>query len=176
MAGLGDLVQEIREASRSIEMGDARTGKRLEQIEKSVDSLFVKIGRPGASGDCDDAGFERTATEMCKSRHAITVNKVEEVEYSPSGPEIDQAINAQRGLRAYLRHGDMDRLAPEYRKGLSAFSFGPPGNFLLPPTQADRMLSCLVNPTDLSGLVDKVSISGPFSDRQRALSARRLGL
>jgi len=55
----------------------------------------------------------------------------------------------------------MNRLAPEYRKGLSAFSFGAPGNFLLPPTQADRVLSCLTNPTDLSGLVDKVSISGP---------------
>jgi hypothetical protein len=60
-----------------------------------------------------------------------------------------------------LRHGDLDRLAPEHRKSLSAFSFGPPGNFLLPPTQANRVLSCLVYPTNLSGLVDKVTISGP---------------
>jgi hypothetical protein len=98
---------------------------------------------------------------MCKQRHDITSNKVEETEYRPSSLEVDQAINAQRGLKAYLRHGDLNRLPTEHRKGLSAFSFGPPGNFLLPPTQANRVLSCLVYPTNLSGLVDKVTISGP---------------
>jgi hypothetical protein len=35
MAGLSDLVAEIKEASRNIELGDARTGKRLEVIEPS---------------------------------------------------------------------------------------------------------------------------------------------
>jgi hypothetical protein len=44
---------------------------------------------------------------MCRSRHAITVNKVEEVDYSPSSAEVDQAINAQRGLKTYLRQGDL---------------------------------------------------------------------
>jgi hypothetical protein len=134
--------------------------------------LFKRSGRPGTEIG-NDGAERKDAVEMCKSLRAITVNKVEEVEYSPSSAEIDQAINAQRGLKAYLRHGDMNRLAPEYRKGLSAFSCGPPGNFLLPPTQANRVLSCLVNPTDLSGLVDKVSISGPsfvfFRSIMRAL-------
>lgn len=35
-AGLGELVEQIRETSRSLEQGDARIGKRLDSIEKSV--------------------------------------------------------------------------------------------------------------------------------------------
>jgi HK97 family phage major capsid protein len=86
---------------------------------------------------------------------------VEETEYRPSSAEVDQAISAQRGLKAFLRHGDLDRLPTEHRKGLSAFIFGPTGNFLLPPTQASRVLSCLIYASNLASLVERVAISGP---------------
>jgi hypothetical protein len=158
--GMSDLIAQIGEVSRSIAQSDTKFAHRLDGIEANVNELFRKTHRPGPDGG--DFGFERKeAREFCKQRHDLTVNKVEELEYSPSSAEVDQAINAQRGLKAFLRHGDLNRLPTEHRKGLSAFSFGPPGNFLLPPTQASRVLSCLVYPTNLSGLVDKVSISGP---------------
>src|SRR5262249_22805393 len=62
--------------------------------------------------------------------------------------------------RGYLRHGNVERLDSLERKSLSSFSFsGAAGSFLLPPTMSDRVLSCLVSPTDLSGLVDSITIS-----------------
>ena len=75
---------------------DAGFGQRLDGIEASVNELFRKTGHPGA--ESGDASFERkSAIEMCKSRHAITVNKVEEVEYCPSSAKIDQAMRTQDG-------------------------------------------------------------------------------
>jgi hypothetical protein len=102
--GLGALVSEIKQASENITQADANNARRLESIEGSINDLYRKVGRPGAEGGRDDVTFERKdATEMCKSRHANTVKKVEEVDYSPSGAEVDEAIAAQRGLKAYLR-------------------------------------------------------------------------
>jgi hypothetical protein len=48
-AGLGDLVEQIKEASRSIEQNDARTRKRLEATEASINEFFRKTSRPAAS-------------------------------------------------------------------------------------------------------------------------------
>jgi hypothetical protein len=162
MTGLNDLVAQVKQVTDDIRVADSSFGKRLNSVEANINELYRKTSRPAFGGEREDASFERKeAVAMCQSRRALTVNKVEEREYSPSSAEVDQAISAQHALKAYLRHGDLDRLGPEHRKGLSAFSFGPPGNFLLPPTQANRVLSCLVYPTNLSGLVDKVTKSGP---------------
>jgi len=43
---------------------------------------------------------------------------------------------------------------------LSSFSFGNNG-FLLAPEMSNRVLSCIVQPTDLSGLMDSIAISSP---------------
>jgi HK97 family phage major capsid protein len=167
-AGLAGLVREIKSASENIRVADEANKQvldgvraRQDSLETSINDLYKRAGRPGAEHNPSETTERRDAIEMCKARHANTVKKAEEVEYSPPSAEVDSAIAAQRGLRQYLRHGNMDKLSGEYRKSLSAFSFGPPGNFLLPPTQASRILSCLVDPTDLSGLVDQVTISGP---------------
>src|SRR5262249_50250724 len=46
------------------------------------------------------------------------------------------------------------------RKSMTSFSFGT-NQFILPPTLASQVLSCIVDPTDLTGLVNNVTISGP---------------
>jgi HK97 family phage major capsid protein len=160
MTGLGDLVAEVKKASENITQSDNVFTKRLDGIEGSVNELFRRTGRPGGfiDGSTDEC---KEALEMCRVRHSTLVAKHEDAEYAPRAAEVDQAISAQKALSQYLRHGDLNRLAPEYRKSLSAFSFGPPGNMLLPPVQANRILSCLVSPTDLSGLFDQVTIAGP---------------
>jgi HK97 family phage major capsid protein len=61
-------------------------------------------------------------------------------------------------LRALIRHGDQNKLDVHERKSLSAFSFGT-NQFLLPPELSNQTLSCLVDPSDLSGLVNRVQIS-----------------
>jgi HK97 family phage major capsid protein len=81
-------------------------------------------------------------------------------DYTPGSAEIHTAMRARQGLKALFRSGNVDRIEPEFRKELSAFSFGNNG-FLLAPEMSNRVLSCLVDPTDLSGLVDSITISSP---------------
>jgi hypothetical protein len=57
-----------------------------------------------------------------------------------------------------IRHGDVLRFDNFERKSLSAFQFGTNG-FILPPERSNIVLSCLVEPSDLSGLVNHVQIS-----------------
>jgi hypothetical protein len=87
-SGLGDLVDQIKDASASIAQSDTAFNTRLNGFEKSLNELYLKTCRPGFDGGHDNASFERKeAIDFCKSRHAITVNKVEEAEY-------DQTIGA----------------------------------------------------------------------------------
>jgi hypothetical protein len=43
---------------------------------------------------------------------------------------------------------------------MSNFSFGT-NSFIMPPALASQILSCIVDPTDLTGLVNVVQISAP---------------
>jgi len=85
---------------------------------------------------------------------------VNTVDYTPSSTEIQAAMLARRGLKQLFRAGHIDRVDPEFRKSLSSFSFGNSG-FMLMPEMSTRVLSCLVDPTDLSGLMDSITISSP---------------
>jgi len=91
----------------------------------------------------------------------VTMPRVEAnvaVDYAPSYDEIAEATLATEGLRQLFRHGDVTRLSTECRKSLSPFSFG--GNsFLLALEMSNQVISCIVDPTDLAGLMDQVSIS-----------------
>jgi HK97 family phage major capsid protein len=58
-----------------------------------------------------------------------------------------------------FRHGDQNRLPLEFRKSLTAFSLGANG-VILAPQISDQVLSCLVDPSDVTGIVNNVTISG----------------
>jgi hypothetical protein len=77
--GLGDP-RAIKQTSRSIKQSDSTFTKRLDGLEDSANELFRKTQRPGGfGGDRDDAGLERksatdkSATEMCRIKHALDV-------------------------------------------------------------------------------------------------------
>jgi HK97 family phage major capsid protein len=55
---------------------------------------------------------------------------------------------------------DHQTLSPEHRKALSSFVFGSNG-FILQPEMSSRILSCLVDETDVAGLMQNITISGP---------------
>jgi HK97 family phage major capsid protein len=95
---------------------------------------------------------------MCRTKHALDVPKIETAEYNPPAAYVDEAIAARRGLRALIRHGDMNKLDAFERKSLSAFSLGT-NQFMMAPEMSNQVLSCLVDPSDLSGLVNQVTIS-----------------
>jgi len=60
---------------------------------------------------------------------------------------------------ALMKTTDVGRLPDFQRKALSSFSFGANG-FLLPVEMSDRILSCLTGPTDITALMDNVTVSG----------------
>jgi HK97 family phage major capsid protein len=156
------LVDEIRQASGAFERGDNAVNRRVDKLETSINELFRKTSRPGADWVADDdAAFAcKSATEMCKVRRALTVPKIDggvADDYTPSSSEIDEALAARKALKSLFRNGEA-RLDHLQKKSLSSFSFGT-NAFLLPPEMSTRVLSCLVSPTDVSGLADHVQIS-----------------
>lgn len=163
MTGLANLVEQIKDASRNIEQGDAKFANRLDAIEKSVNDLYLKTQRPGGfSGDSDDVITERkSAIELCNTRHnlAISKNDGSAADYTPSSSEIDEAMLCRKALHNLFRHGDPARLEPMERKSLTSFSFGA-NAWILAPDMSNQVLSCILDPTDLVGMMNNVNISG----------------
>jgi hypothetical protein len=143
MAGLSDLVREIKLASENIRKTDDANREKLEGIEANVNELFKRTGRPGGYADHRDTDVRKDAAAMLVAKHSIDVPRFETTEYQPSSSQVDEALMAMRGLRQLIRHGDPNKLSGEVHKSLSAFSFGA-NSFALSPVQSDRALSCLV--------------------------------
>jgi HK97 family phage major capsid protein len=102
---------------------------------------------------------------MCAIRHAERVPKDDGVTktYLPSSGEIDEALAARRAFSHVVRHGSPSKLDAFEQKSLSAFSFAGTG-MLLPPERMSEVLSCIVYPSDVSGLMGRVNISGPAAE------------
>src|SRR5262249_55334086 len=157
------LVAEIRKASENIAQGDARMNQRLEGIEQSVNELYKTTQRPGAAWETkDESNFERKeAIGLCRNRRALTVPKIDggvSDDYTPHASEIDEALVCRKAMKALMRYGDPARLDQTFQKSLSAFSFGGSG-YLLPPEISNQVLRCIVDPTDITGMVNRVAIS-----------------
>jgi HK97 family phage major capsid protein len=161
------LIKEIKEARQAVEGRDAKMAQRFAEIEKSVNDLFVRVGRPGGGeslgGYAGDAGLERKdAIGLCLTKHMLAVPKVDGVqpEYVPTSGEIDEALTAKKAISKLFRHADLGRLEQIERKSLSAFNFGNNG-FILTPEMSSRVLSCLEDSTDIASLMHNEQISGP---------------
>jgi len=161
---LAKLVNEIRKAAADMVDGDARTNARIDQLAKSLDGVLVRLNRPGTERGASDNEIEirKQAADFCILRRNVTVPKSDggANNYVPSPSEIDDAITARTALTNLWRLGDPNRLQGDQRKSLSSFMFGT-NEFLLPPVMATQVLSCITDLTDVSGLVNTVTISGP---------------
>jgi HK97 family phage major capsid protein len=107
--------------------------------------------------------MRRVSSTSRKPRDYLTARHVLKAGPSPlplefGGQEIDQAIAARKAFVSYIRSGDFQRMLDPERKALSEFALGALG-VLVPPQISDRILSCLVNPGDLTGIVDSMTIS-----------------
>jgi HK97 family phage major capsid protein len=157
------FMAEFKQASEAIAAADSRFDRRLDSFEQSLNELYRKAGRPRGGGDRDDADTERrSAIEMCKVRRSLQVTKDDgsDKEYSPGSAEIEEAIAHRKAFSHVIRHGSPAKLDGFHQKSLSAFSFAGTG-MLLPPERMSEVLSCIVYPSDISGLVGRVNISGP---------------
>jgi HK97 family phage major capsid protein len=162
-SSLAALVEEVRAAAADMADGDAKTNARIDHLSKSLDSVLIRLNRPGAEPGAanDNDLIRKEAIGLCHVRRALQVPKNDGMTtYEPSHAEIEDAQNYRRGLHSLWRHGDPNRLEQNIRKSLTSFSLGT-NQFIMPPTLASQVLSCIVDPTDLAGLVNSVNISGP---------------
>ena len=156
---LANVAAMIRSASEGIEARD----KRIRALEQSVNDLLLKMGRPGG-GDFNAAGRDarESAIGLLEQKHCSVATKrdVSLPEQHFSEAQIDEAKLAIAGIRSLMHSTSIDRVPLDQRKALSAFSFGSQG-FLLAPEMSQTILSCLETTTDIAGLMNNVSISGP---------------
>jgi HK97 family phage major capsid protein len=159
---IGQLLREVKSARSAIETRDQQTMLRVDELERSINEILLGQRRPGSSESYgDDRDIRQSAIEMCQARHSWEIQKVEtrEVDYAPSGAEIESAIIAQKAWHKIIRHGHLERLDHVEQKSLSAFSFGGAG-WVTPPEISSRILSCLVDQTDFMSMLGQETISG----------------
>ena len=108
-AGLAQLVKEIKLASENIRKSDDANRNRLEglesrytSLETSVNDLFKRTGRPGAEWSSDLTDERKDAAAMVIAKHSLDVPRFETTDYQPSSSQVDEALQATRGLRQLI--------------------------------------------------------------------------
>lgn len=189
--GLEELVSQIKAASDNIAAADEAHNQRLDDMNKmvvssgaqlakliedhkawmlkttaletSINELYRNNGRPGAEGgDTTKELKERdSAVELLRMKHEMKVIKKDlEHQFNPSEDQIKEAMLYSKALKAAFNTLDHKTLPEEYRKSLSAFSFGT-NAFILEPEMSNQVIRCIVDPTDLGGLMESMTIAAP---------------
>jgi HK97 family phage major capsid protein len=133
---------------------------KLQSLEETINTLSKKINRPGSEANTDEQN-RKHAIGLLQLRHEFKVTKKDvEHPFQPTEEQINEAMVAVKALHALVNTSDVASLSPEFRKALTAFNMGASG-FILAPEMSSRILSCIVDPTDVTGLFDNLTISGP---------------
>src|SRR5215831_5788107 len=162
---LGDLMAEARKINTDLggvlDARDSRFTKRLDALEGTINDILRKMQRPGAEPNHGADSERNAAIDFCVLKHDIDVPKTDgtQATYIPSREMIDTAMTATRAIRSLFRHGNFERLDPTEKKSLTSLSFGS-NQFFLPPQMSDRVLSCIMDPTDVAGLMGQETASG----------------
>ncbi|WP_338830238.1 phage major capsid protein [Bradyrhizobium sp. 27S5] len=157
--GLVELLKEVKETRETLEQQEAERDKVLKQIKSDIDRLALRINRPGQESFGDDAN-RKAAIGLLKLKHNLKIPKHDvQHPFVASEDQIAEATTHIEAIKALMHSADVGRLPEAMRKALSSFSFGSNG-FILPVELSDRILSCVVSPTDITSLFDSVTISG----------------
>lgn len=129
--------------------------------ETKINDICKQLGRPGGQQHLSDDANRKAAIGLLKLKHDLKFVKADvEHPFEASEEEIAQAGVAVKALSALMHSTDIKYLPDEYRASLSAFNFGSNG-FIMSPEMSSRVLSCLTDETDITGLMDSMTISGP---------------
>jgi HK97 family phage major capsid protein len=143
---------------------EAKTATRLQGLEDAMNQIMKRLGRPGSDPeDVDKAKLRKQAVGLLEYKHYDKFNKQQHVfeqPFKPTDEQIAEAEVAVKGMRALMHTTNIDSLPSEYRKALSAFTFGSQG-FILAPELSNEILSCLIDINDIAGLMRNITISGP---------------
>jgi len=144
----------------SSELSDKATA--LAATEEALNEISRKINRPGfGAADDDEKTIALQARGLLEIRHQLKVQKKSaEFVFNPSEQEVDDAKAAVAALKNLINSTSVDQLSERDRKALTAFNVGSNG-FILSPQMSQQILSCLVDVSDITGLFQSLTISGP---------------
>jgi len=152
-----DVEQKLAKIAEDV----AASFAKQQGYEDAINNLSKRLGRPG-SDTKDGADLEKKeAIDFLQARHNLRVPKRDQAHvFNPSDDAVTEAVLACKAVRGLMRTTDLNQLPADQRKALSSFALGSSG-FILPPELSNRVLSCLVDVTDITGLVSSLTIAGP---------------
>jgi HK97 family phage major capsid protein len=154
-----DVYERALKAVDNLEKKSADMNINMQRLQSAFDGLSRKIGRPGGADLGGQQSERQAAVGLLEMKHALKVPKHDiEHAFTASEDEIAEAQTAIQGIKNLLRVTSIDQIPLHQRKALTSFSIGSSG-FILPPEMSGRILSCLEDVTDVSGLVGAMSIS-----------------
>ena len=167
------LLSEVSSARRAVENGDTSFGRKLAELERrtdnitrTADQMIAKLHRAGGmqvGGAGEDFEAERKqALGLLELKQQFRSTKRDPAAepLRPTEEQITEAATACKAIKAVMHSTDVTQLTPEQRKSLTSFNMGASG-FILPPEMSNQILSCLVYPTDVSGLMGNMAVAGP---------------
>jgi len=142
----------------------AKNVTRLQGLEEAINALMKHQQRPGGQPeDKNKVARREQAIGLLEQKHENVYVKQADLRDHPFAYTEDQIAEAEvyiKALRALMHAPNRNLLSEEYNKALSAFTFGTQG-FIMAPEQSNEILSCLVDVTDITGLMRNMTISGP---------------
>jgi HK97 family phage major capsid protein len=169
------LEAEIKKGSQTLTDTQEKLGRvttdlaaaveKSQSLENTINEMVKKMNRP-QGGDATSEEVEiKAARGLLELKHGMQHPKRDpDFPFAPKDSDIDEARLAVKTLRRVMHmanlDNDMARLSDAERKALSTFNFGSNG-FILAPEMASTVLSCLEDITDIPGLMQNMTISGP---------------
>ena len=139
----------------------ATNATKWQSLEDSLNDLRKRMLRPGQEPNVTDDANRKAALGLLMLKHETRVAKKDvEHPFTATEDQIAEAGVAVKALKELMSTPDIAHLSAEYRKALTAFSFGSNG-FILAPEMSNQILSCLTDQTDVAGLMRAITISGP---------------
>jgi HK97 family phage major capsid protein len=133
---------------------------KCQALEETINDICKKMQRPNGDQFTEDAN-RKAAVGLLRLKHELKITKKDfDHPFTPSEDQITEAQVAVEALRAVINSTDQSNLPIEFRKALTSFSFGSNG-FILAPEMSSRILSCLVDQTDVAGIMANMTIAGP---------------
>lgn len=157
IAKTGAAAGETEQKLAKIVTDLAEKETKLQGLQETINNIAKKVSRP--QGEFSEEANRKAARGLLELKHLYKITKRDpEHLFSPSEDQVTEAEMAIKGMRALMHCTDIQQLSAEHRKALSSFNIGASG-FILPPEMSSRVLSCLQDPTDVTGLMDNMTIS-----------------
>ena len=154
-------VGEVQAKIERISTDQAGVVTKLQSLEETLNVLSKKINRPGSDNDSEPGDTRAQAIGLLEAKHYSKVTKQDpDHPFKYTEDQVTEAQFAIKALHSLMHSTHISNLPHDQQKALSSFNLGASG-FILAPEMSATVLSCLVDDTDLSGLMQNLTISGP---------------